>query len=164
MSSQYSAMARSDENLPLRAVFRMDIFVQESLSCLGGAHLLLAVHVGRIVGAHQEGVVITEVVHQRLEDLGVAVREVPPAIRSSTVLSSSLASTQRTDVPGGGRPSVWQASYRAPRSEWAPARFNVTTPAMIRPTPTTLATDIEEPRNSTAISTIAAVPIADHNA
>ena len=33
MSSQYSAMARSDENLPLRAVFRMDIFVHDSLSC-----------------------------------------------------------------------------------------------------------------------------------
>ena len=33
MSSQYSAMARSDENLPLRAVFRMDILVQDSLSC-----------------------------------------------------------------------------------------------------------------------------------
>ena len=32
MSSQYSAMARSDENLPLRAVFRMDIFVHNSLS------------------------------------------------------------------------------------------------------------------------------------
>jgi hypothetical protein len=32
MSSQYSAIARSDENLPLRAVFRMDIFVHESLS------------------------------------------------------------------------------------------------------------------------------------
>jgi hypothetical protein len=33
ISSQYSAMARSDENLPLRAVFRMDIFVHDSLSC-----------------------------------------------------------------------------------------------------------------------------------
>jgi hypothetical protein len=32
MSSQYSAMARSDENLPLRAVFRIDIFVHASLS------------------------------------------------------------------------------------------------------------------------------------
>ena len=33
ISSQYSAMARSDENLPLRAVFKMDIFVHASLSC-----------------------------------------------------------------------------------------------------------------------------------
>ena len=33
MSSQYSAMARSDENLPLRAVFKMDIFVHLSRSC-----------------------------------------------------------------------------------------------------------------------------------
>ncbi len=48
--------------------------------------------------------------------------------------------------------------------QWAPERFSVTTPAMIRPTPTTLATDRGEPRNSTAISTIAAVPIADHSA
>ena len=40
----------------------------------------------------------------------------------------------------------------------------MTTPAMISPTPTTFATDIGEPRNSTAMSTMAAVPIADHNA
>jgi hypothetical protein len=33
ISSQYSVMARSDENLPLRAVFRMDIFVHDSVSC-----------------------------------------------------------------------------------------------------------------------------------
>jgi hypothetical protein len=33
MSSQYSAMARSDENFPLRPVFRIDIFVHECLSC-----------------------------------------------------------------------------------------------------------------------------------
>jgi hypothetical protein len=32
MSSQYSAIARSDENLPLRAVFRIDIFVHDSPS------------------------------------------------------------------------------------------------------------------------------------
>ena len=32
MSSQYSAIARSEENLPLRAVFRMDIFVHDSPS------------------------------------------------------------------------------------------------------------------------------------
>ena len=31
ISSQYSAMARSDENFPLRAVFKMDIFVQRVL-------------------------------------------------------------------------------------------------------------------------------------
>ena len=46
----------------------------------------------------------------------------------------------------------------------APVRFSVTTPAMISPTPTTFVTDIGEPRNSTAISTIRAVPIADHSA
>ncbi|ETZ56465.1 hypothetical protein L838_0675 [Mycobacterium avium MAV_120709_2344] len=46
----------------------------------------------------------------------------------------------------------------------APVRFSVTTPATISPTPTTLVTDIGEPRNSTAISTISAVPMADHNA
>ena len=33
MSWQYSTMARSDENLPLRAVFRIDIRVQASVSC-----------------------------------------------------------------------------------------------------------------------------------
>ena len=33
MSSQYSAIARSEENLPLRAVFRIDICVHASLSC-----------------------------------------------------------------------------------------------------------------------------------
>jgi hypothetical protein len=33
MSSQYSVMARSDENLPLRAVLRMDIRVQCLTSC-----------------------------------------------------------------------------------------------------------------------------------
>ena len=33
MSSQYSAIARSDENLPLRAVFRIDIRVHASRSC-----------------------------------------------------------------------------------------------------------------------------------
>jgi hypothetical protein len=32
ISSQYSAIARSDENFPLRAVFKMDIFVHASLS------------------------------------------------------------------------------------------------------------------------------------
>src|SRR5690242_19585684 len=33
MSSQYSRMARSDENLPLRAVLRIDIRVHRSTSC-----------------------------------------------------------------------------------------------------------------------------------
>ena len=33
ISSQYSLMARSDENLPLRAVLRIDIRVQRSTSC-----------------------------------------------------------------------------------------------------------------------------------
>jgi len=31
ISSQHSVMARSDKNLPQRAVFRMDIVVHESL-------------------------------------------------------------------------------------------------------------------------------------
>jgi hypothetical protein len=33
MSSQYSVMDRSDENLPLRAVLRIDIRVHASVSC-----------------------------------------------------------------------------------------------------------------------------------
>src|SRR5574337_383705 len=33
ISSQYSSMARSDENLPLRAVFRIDMRVHLSVSC-----------------------------------------------------------------------------------------------------------------------------------
>jgi hypothetical protein len=33
MSSQYSVIARSEENFPLRAVLRMDIRVQASTSC-----------------------------------------------------------------------------------------------------------------------------------
>jgi hypothetical protein len=33
MSSQYSSIARSDENLPLRAVFRIDIRVHAEVSC-----------------------------------------------------------------------------------------------------------------------------------
>jgi len=33
MSAQYSPMARSEENLPLRAVFRTDMRVQWSASC-----------------------------------------------------------------------------------------------------------------------------------
>jgi len=33
MSSQYSVMARSDESLPLRVVFRIDIRVHAAVSC-----------------------------------------------------------------------------------------------------------------------------------
>ena len=33
MSSQYSAMARSEENFPLRAVFRIDIRIHAAVSC-----------------------------------------------------------------------------------------------------------------------------------
>ena len=77
MSSQYSAMARSDENLPLRAVFTMDIFVHGVRVLPGGAYLLLAGHVGGEVSAYQEGVVVAQVVHQRSEHLGVPVRECP---------------------------------------------------------------------------------------
>jgi hypothetical protein len=62
--------------------------------------------------------------------------------------SSSMKPILRDRVPG----------------QWAPARFNVTTPTIISPTPTTFATDIGEPRNNTAMSTMAAVPIADHSA
>lgn len=71
-------------------------------------------------------------------------------------IAAALAGRLFGDRPADGR--------RHGVGQWAPERFSVTTPAMIRPTPTTLATDRGEPRNSTAISTIAAVPIADHSA
>ena len=75
MSSQYSAMARSDENLPLRAVFRIDIRVHAGDVPPRRAHPLLALDVGRVVGEHQERIVVAQVVDQRPEHLGIPVRE-----------------------------------------------------------------------------------------
>src|SRR5690349_6601599 len=50
------------------------------------------------------------------------------------------------------------------RGQWAPAMFSVTTPPITSAMPTTLPSDIGEPRNTTAITTIAVVPSADHSA
>src|SRR5271166_2969014 len=50
------------------------------------------------------------------------------------------------------------------RGQCAPAMFSVRTPMTISPTPTIFATVIGEPRNSTAMKTMAAVPMADHSA
>src|SRR5262245_4067042 len=41
----------------------------------GGAYPVLTLHVGGVVGQHQEGVVVAQVVHQRTEYLGVPTGE-----------------------------------------------------------------------------------------
>ncbi len=65
---------------------------------------------------------------------------------------------------GAGSGSDCSIGPKSSSRQWVPDRFNVITPTTISPMPTTFATEIGEPRNSTAISTMAAVPIADHNA
>lgn len=81
------------------------------------------------------------------------IRRDPQVIIASSCLDDRLLAT-------GG--VAWTAIWGG--GQWASARFNVITPTIISATPTTFATDTGESRNSTAISTMAAVPMADHNA
>ena len=73
MSRQYSRIARSDEKRPTRAQFRIDIRVQRAVSQVRLAHARLAVHVGPVVGQHHVLVVRQQRVHERPEQLAVAV-------------------------------------------------------------------------------------------
>ena len=75
MSRQYSRIERSDEKRPTRAQLRIDIRVQLCGSRYASAHPLLAVDVGLVVGEQQVFVAHQQRVHQRPEELAVAVRE-----------------------------------------------------------------------------------------
>ncbi|CKT14108.1 Uncharacterised protein [Mycobacterium tuberculosis] len=104
---------------------------------------------------------VIEVVGRR-PDRYIGLRGNPAVAQPAKALASDHALGRLDDrLPATGW-VAWTAVGAC--GQWAPARFNVTTPTTIRPTPTTFITDIGEPRNSTATSTMAAVPIADHSA
>ena len=75
MSSQYSAIDRSEENFPARAVENRH--PRPGFRVLPGpVDLALATDVVRVVGEDQEGIVVDEVGHQRSEHRGVPAGEV----------------------------------------------------------------------------------------
>lgn len=91
-----------------------------------------------------------------------------PSMGQRTEALAGDDSARRLDdrlTPAGGiAGTAFRTGRLRGRFQWAPPSWSVTTPATISPTPATLAADNGEPRNSTAIRTIAAVPMADHRA
>ena len=69
-------MARSDENLPLRAVLRMDIRVQSLYVLPGRINLFLTRDVVSVIGQHEERIIMDQVIDQWAKYFGIASREI----------------------------------------------------------------------------------------
>jgi hypothetical protein len=96
-----------------------------------------------------------------IADLDEAADEGPLTVRGSQnqpVISPLMPQHGLEPTPAVATTAGLDGDGR--RGQCTPPRFSASTPA----TPTIFAGDNGEPRNSTAISTMAAVPIADHNA
>ena len=105
ISSAYSAIVRSDENQPVRAVLRMAERHQDLRSRQRRDDRVLRVDIGVEIGRHQEIVVIGQHVDQRRVAVAVVRREgavgdrrpAPPAA------SASASMVSRASMPRGAR-------------------------------------------------------------